>query len=404
MIRVNGQERIRLEIVQLTGNQLQEAIQLDEYAFQFKADDDQREKELEKLKKFYKIYGIYEGQELAAKVELISFDIHLGDKRLKMGGIAGVATYPEFRRKGYIKELLEHVLVEMRKGDYSVSMLHPFFVSFYRKFGWEILSNQLKMSMKKTDLFRNEPVGGKIKRFDQHSHPDDLEQVYNQFAGKYYGMVVRDRDIWQSFVYGHDNDWITAVYYNEENQPTGYILYKVNHSKMVVKEFASLDREARSGLWNFICQHDSMIDELEMTTPEDEPVFFTLKDPRVKSELSPYGMVRIVDVASFFNQYPFQWEHVDAKVVLHIADSTAPWNDQTIVFKDQEIIMVNEEEVDSYRDQGVELTINALSTVLFGYKGPWELYEINQISGSETDIQAFDKLLPHEQPFLYNFF
>ncbi len=52
-----------------------------------------------------------------------------------MGGVAGVATYPEYRRSGYVKELLQHSLQTMKKDGYTVSMLHPFAVSFYRKYG-----------------------------------------------------------------------------------------------------------------------------------------------------------------------------------------------------------------------------------------------------------------------------
>src|SRR5699024_8952143 len=103
----------------------------------------------------------------------------LGNKKLKMGGIASVATYPEFRRKGYVKELLQHTLIEMRKHGYIVSMLHPFFVSFYRKFGWDLLSNRLKTTIKKEDLSRKGQVNGQVKRFDKQSHNDDIEFVYN---------------------------------------------------------------------------------------------------------------------------------------------------------------------------------------------------------------------------------
>ncbi len=69
-----------------------------------------------------------------------------------MGGVAGVATYPEYRRSGYVKELLQHSLQTMKKDGYTVSMLHPFAVAFYRKYGWELCANLLVCHMTKSDL------------------------------------------------------------------------------------------------------------------------------------------------------------------------------------------------------------------------------------------------------------
>ena len=289
----------------------------------------------------------------------------------------------------------------MRQDGYSVSMLHPFSVSFYRKYGWELFANRLVCSLTKADLTMKEHVSGRIKRCKKDSHLKEIEIVYEQFAKKYSGMLVRDRDIWLNFVYG---DLSAAVYYNQANEPMGYILYKVESSKMKVEEFVPLNSEARMGLWNFICQHDSMIQELEMVVHEKEPLLFSLQEPRIKAEIKPYFMVRIVDVERFIKQYPFAWENNKEEVILHIADSFAHWNNQTVVLREKEAVMVSDEEAISLKNKGLYLNINALSTALFGYKSPWELSQIGSISGTEKDIKQFENLIPSEPPFIYDFF
>ena len=55
-----------------------------------------------------------------------------------MGGIAGVATWPENRRQGHVSTLLKHALQEMKSKGQTLSFLHPFSIPFYRKFGWEL--------------------------------------------------------------------------------------------------------------------------------------------------------------------------------------------------------------------------------------------------------------------------
>lgn len=390
-----------MEVIQLLEEQYLEVIRLSEYAFQYKVPEDQIEKRLQLFKKYHQIFGILEEKELTAKLHLISCEIFLGEEKFKMGGIAGVATYPEFRRNGYVKKLLKHALETMRQDGYSVSMLHPFSVSFYRKYGWELFANRLVCSLSKADLIMKEHVSGSIKRFKKDSHLKEIEIVYEQFAKKYSGMLVRDRDIWLNFVYGDLN---AAVYYNRADEPMGYILYKIESSKMKVEEFVSLNSEARTGLWNFICQHDSMIQELEMVVHEKEPLLFSLQEPRIKAEIKPYFMVRIVDVEGFIKRYPFAWENNEEEVILHISDSFAHWNNQTVVLRDKEVVMVSEEEAVALKEKGVHVNINALSTALFGYKSPWELSQIGVISGMEKDIKQFENLIPSEQPFFYDFF
>lgn len=390
-----------MEVIQLLEEQYREAIQLSEYAFQYKVPEDQIEKRLQLFKKYHQIFGILEEKEIAAKLHLIPFEIFLGEEKFKMGGIAGVATYPEFRRNGYVKKLLKHVLKTMRQDGYSVSMLHPFSVSFYRKYGWELFANRLVCSLSKADLIMKEHVQGRIKRFNKESHLKEIEIVYEQFAKKYSGMLVRDRDIWLNFVYGNLN---AAIYYNRADEPMGYILYKIENSKMKVEEFVPLNSEARTALWNFICQHDSMIKELEIVVHEKEPLLFSLQEPRIKAEIKPYFMVRIVDVERFIKQYPFVWENNKEELILHISDSFAPWNNQTIILRDKEVVMVRKEETETLKERGIQLNINALSTALFGYKSPWELNQIGTISGIEEDIKQFGNLIPSQQPFIYDFF
>ncbi|MDM5155288.1 GNAT family N-acetyltransferase [Bacillus sp. DX1.1] len=390
-----------MKVIQLTENQYREAIALSEYAFQYKVPEDQLENRLTLMKEHHQLFGIMEGEQLAAKLHLLPLEINIGDETLKMGGIAGVATYPEYRRSGYVKELLKHGLETMKKDGYSVSMLHPFAVSFYRKYGWELFANRLICSLTKTDLVVHKHVKGTVKRYNKDSHIEEIEGLYEQFAKRFAGMLVRSRDWWIQSIY---HDLTAAVYYNEENDLTGYMLYEIKDSKMKIEEFIPLNNEARNGLWNFICQHDSMIKEIKLITHEKEPLLYTLQEPRVKAEVIPYFMVRIVDVEQFFKQYAFVWGNQQNDVVLHISDSFASWNNVTVVLKNKKVDIVRNEEAEKLQNKGIQLNINALSATLFGYKRPTELYEIGFLSGTEEEVKEFESLVPLQQPFIYDFF
>src|ERR1700722_4569926 len=46
------------------------------------------------------LVGSYEGSSLAAVASIIDFPMHLGNRWVTCGGIAGVATHPQHRRQG----------------------------------------------------------------------------------------------------------------------------------------------------------------------------------------------------------------------------------------------------------------------------------------------------------------
>ncbi|MBG9498487.1 acetyltransferase [Bacillus thuringiensis] len=385
-----------MNVIRLKEDRFREALRLSEYAFQYKVDEERLQQQLTKMKESHEIYGIMEGDDVAAKLHLIPFHIYIGKETFKMGGVAGVATYPEYRRSGYVKELLQHSLQTMKKDGYTVSMLHPFSVSFYRKYGWELCANLLVCHMTKSDLVMKKQVNGTVKRFNKENHPEEVEKLYEIFAERFSGILVREKNWWLQVVY---DDLALAIYYDENKTAAGYMLYKIENYKMTVEEFVPLHNEARNGLWNFICQHDSMIKELEMTVSENEPLLYTLQEPRVKTEVKPYFMGRIVDVEQFLKQYELNWNNVQQEVILHITDAFAPWNNVTVRLANHEITIVEET-----TEKGIKLDINALSTIMFGYKRPLELNELELISGSEEAMWSFENLVPVRKPFIYDFF
>ncbi|MFT4412278.1 enhanced intracellular survival protein Eis [Fredinandcohnia humi] len=382
-----------MPIQKITEDRYRESVRLSEYAFQYKVPEEDLAKRLEGLKK-HQILGVLEHDLVVAKLHLLSLETYVGNKKFKMGGIAGVATYPEYRRRGYVKEMLSDVLVKMREQGFTVSMLHPFDVSFYRKFGWELYSNRLTTKHTKSDLDMLDAVDGEIKRFNiENVKIEELSQIYEQYATKFSGMLVRDPDWWKNVI----DDLHIGVYYDSLRHPTGYLLYSIKDNKMSVEEFVAIHSEARRGLWNFICQHDSMIAELELNTYEREPLFFALKNQRtVKREVSTYFMVRIVDVEAFLKKFEFASNEEVLKI--QITDPYASWNEKTFSIKNQQVSVVDD------NGNALRLSVNALSTLLFGYQRPTELYQAGAIQGAEEEVAKLEKLIPHFQGFMYDFF
>lgn len=371
-----------------------ESLELSCYAFQYKLSEEDIKQRIESMKK-QNIIGIFDDGKLVSKLGIRPFHIWVENMKIKMGGIAGVATYPEYRRKGYVKELIKQSLIEMRENGQIISVLHPFSYGFYRKYGWELFSDFSVIHLTKPDLIYSENVSGYVKRFSADSYNEyikDIENIYDRYTQKYIGMFVREHNWWIEAVI---KDFHTAVYYNQMNEPLGYLIYNMQNSKMFVKEFIPLNHEARKGMWNFICQHDSMLKEIEIWAEVNDPLLFTIINPKVKVEQIAFPMARIVDVPAFLQVYPFNWQSLECQIILNIVDEYAPWNNGTYTVRPGKTSNVL---ADSSEEEGLTMSINTLSTLMLKYKSASELHEFELIKGNMHDACKLDNILPNKKP------
>jgi predicted acetyltransferase len=391
-----------LLIREVTENDYQDAIKLSEYAFQYQVPEDSLPTRKERLKK-HKILGIWDENTLAAKLHIIPLSIYMKGDEWKMGGVAGVATFPEYRRNGYVKSLMVESLKRMRDEDQIVSMLGPFDIGFYRKFGWETLTDKKKVTIEKSHLKFLRAQQGVIKRYTIDTHHEDIERLYEQYCTQHTGMLKRDAAWWKDHVYEDDSH--IAVYYQAENKALGYMLYSVKDKKMEVQELVALEQEARLGLWNFICQHDSMVNTVTIELSDHDPFLYFLPQPDVKQEVSPYFMARVVDAEECFKKFPFL--QGEESLFLHLEDEHAPWNNGSYLIKDGVVKAFKEKEGSHCvhpPKKGIQLNINSLSAILFGYKRPMELFELGYLKGSKSEIELFEKKMPLSKSAIFDFF
>ncbi|MGC4379290.1 GNAT family N-acetyltransferase [Fictibacillus sp. Mic-4] len=390
----------------LKPGEFNEAIDLSEYAFRYKLSEEKREERLSRMNAD-EIFGYFNDEgKLMAKLHLLSFKMYLGGNVMPMGGVAGVATWPEFRRSGHVKGLLYHALKAMKENGQAISMLHPFSVKFYRKYGWECTCDYKKYEIKKEQFPQTVTVKGKVGRITKKD-VEMLHAVYEQFAKVYNGSLKRS-DVWWERLIDDEN---IVVYKNEENEPTGYLIYSIKEKTFKIDEFVYLDFMSWNGLWRFIGNHDSMIDLVTMIVPVDDQTGYYLSDPKIKQEQYAYFMGRIVDVKNVLEQYPFDCSE-DRHLFLHVHDEFAEWNAGTYLVSvkegRKEITSFNKQKEQAFcthpPKKGVLCDIQSLTAVLFNYKKPSELYRFGRISGNEQDIEHFEKMIPDYTPFIYDFF
>jgi predicted acetyltransferase len=390
------------EIRKLSVDSFHDIIQLSQYAFQYNLSEEEIEKRKQLLSE-HEIWAVIEDEKLAAKLHIIPFSVFIHNLEVSMGGIAGVATWPEFRRKGHIHHLITHSLQQMKSQDQIVSFLHPFDFEFYRKYGWELFASFKKYEIKKQDLFFYPSVSGRILRMDKEIAIPILSAIYEEFAERYNGMLKRSPEWWSQSVISNDDH--VVAYLNENGKFSGYFIYHIKNRLMEIEEWIYTNEEARRALWNFICQHDSMIDLVTIKAPIDDQLPFLMKNPRIKQEIVPYFMARIVHVEKFLNQYPFS-NRKDFSIFLHIYDQHAPWNSGSFQITEDNIrVFQKQKKACSHPPKrGLYCDITVASAMFLGYERPSFFYKTGQLKGNENDVEILESLIPDKKTYFPDFF
>ncbi|KGE20509.1 GNAT family N-acetyltransferase [Paenibacillus wynnii] len=389
-----------MKIRQLLPEEFESSIRLSEYAFQYTLSEKAREKAQKRFKP-ERVWGIFNEGELSAKLTLLPLQVFVQGRVIPMGGIAGVATWPENRRQGLVAKLLTHALEKMNDSGQLLSFLHPFYVPFYRKFGWEIYCEYKKYTIPVAKFPLKTEIEGKVKR--DVNDINVMSILYTEFASKYNGTLDRSQDWWENAIVneeGHD-----AVFYSTLGKPEGYVLYKIENKELIIDEFIYLNEQARRGLWSFLCNHDSMISQaLLKLVPADDCLPYLLPDPRIPQENFPYFMARIVNAKAFVEGYSFA-EGVQGKATLCIKDDYAPWNAglwEWNVSGEGQSSLVRSEGDSSQAD--LICDIGAFTVLLLGYKRPEEMYRFGALTGDPSAVSWLEKAVPRAQTALLDYF
>ncbi|MEE4565333.1 enhanced intracellular survival protein Eis [Paenibacillus polymyxa] len=395
-----------MEIRQLQSEEFEAAIGLSQYAFQFTMTPE----DLEKAKKKFKpeqTWGIFDGPDLNAKLTLLPLQVYIHGQVFDMGGIAGVATWPEKRRGGMVSRLLTHALEEMKTAGQSLSFLHPFSFAFYRKFGWETYTEYKKYVIPIDKFPAKLKTEGIVKR--DIKNISELDQVYQSYASRYNGTLVRDKAWWQERIL--NENYRTVLYYTDAGDPQGYALYKIEDKQLNCDELVYENETARRALWTYFANHDSTITQGKFIyVPADDNLPFLLDDPRIQQETVPYFMGRIVDAVAFVERYPFEQIGEETSLTLHLTDRYAPWNEGvwrlTITAEGQghlaRVDTSNLSVNDTVAD--LELGIQSLTTLMLGYQQADNLFNWGRIEGSSESVAALKRVVPTKQTFLLDFF
>lgn len=346
------------------------------------------------------VIGWFDGDNLVSQVAVYPMQVRIFNHTYSMGGLTGVGTYPEYSNMGLMNKLLYQALKNMRERGQLISYLYPYSIPYYRRKGWELISDKIVYEISDYQLPKRRSVAGDVRRVEFNGQA--VRDTYERFAYQTHGALLRDELAWREYFLWDTDDLLAAIYYNEKNEPDGYVLYWIAGEVFHIKDMIYLNKEARIGLWNFIGAHFSMISKVIGNTFTDEPLAFLLEDADIKETISPYYMARIVDVEKFIAEYPFKPDTTEREWHFNLLDSLLTWNDGSFVLKiSKEGKGVLTRSTDKSSDK---IDIQTLTTMLLGYKRPDYLQKIGRLDCDTDTVDMLEDAIEQQTPYFSDYF
>ena len=389
-----------MEIRQIREEEKSEAIRLDDYCFNHGHIEGRTELFFrERFKPEYSL-AVFEEGKLASWMMILPFAMTLRGRWLVVSGLSSVATFPEFRERGYVRKLLFHALGNMRRQGQLLSLLIPFDYRFYQKYGWGTCYQYQNVKAGMDYLKNYSDHGFTFRKLDE-AFASDMVAVYKIFSKRYNGMLSHSA---RSVKY--NREWAKLEKFNiygcfEGETLHGYMVFSVKDKKLEINDLIYDSQRAKSALLHLAYMHRAEAKEFERDyIPEDEIFVHELLSPDAERRLLPGYMGRIVDfikLVPFFND-----GNLNGKLSLKIRDPLAVWNRG--VFE----IQWNEGKASVKKtkneDFEIEADISVLSQIIMGFLDARYALDSGLISGSKEGAELLAMAYPKQLNYFNDFF
>ncbi|MFW6053473.1 MAG: GNAT family N-acetyltransferase [Persicimonas sp.] len=280
-------------------------------------------------------YGRFVDGQLVSSASWYPFSMYMGGKRQTVGGLASVVSAAATRRRGHVRALLVHGLQMLCEDGLSWCLEYPFDTRYYRRYGWETVSNGcfVEVPIERFSRFspprEAAPVDATRVDADDPTAMEHVERVYRSWAASYNFTMTRDgavRDDWTRVLVGEP--W-------EDGEPR--FLFVTEHAyaaimidgpgdgeRLVVCDYAFESPRGRVEIFDFLNNFAGQVDTVRLQLPSDDPLVMEWSNFMVPH---PHPLhARIVDAAGALTGWPAE---DDLEFTVAVSDDVCAWNNAT---------------------------------------------------------------------------
>ncbi len=238
-----------------------------------------------------------------------------------MAGVAGVATLPLARRRGYARALVTELLGQMREAGHTVSALYPFRPSFYQRFGYVGLPRTRTVRFAPgclADLLRAELPGEVtwgLAAADYESYRDFTQRLLAEQHG--FSVLPEYRTVELSDA---KDRWLVMAW--DGGEPVGAATYQItgHAGVLVTDDMLTASPLGRALLLQFFARHVDQVSEVEVQVGAGELPELWATDLAAVTQAttsfpeSPAPMARVLALGPLAGM-PAGREHIAVEVV-----------------------------------------------------------------------------------------
>lgn len=315
-------------------------------------------------------WAALDGEEMMSTLSVTDFMVHFDGHACQMGGIGGVATLPQYRRRGGIRGCFQAMLPDLYANGYDFSYLYPFSTAYYRKFGYECCVQKYHAAV---DLALLTPPEGKgtLHLIEQGDLQKEAVRAIDAAWENRYNMMVRHR--------AEDYKWLekqdpavkqefTYVYRAEDGTPKAYTSFRKeardDGQDLVCSRFFFIDREGFFGLMGLFKSLSADHRLVKFSIPTATAMQYLAPEWSMGAatwSLRGAGMVRVVNVERVLRKAQYMG---GGSAVLRIRDPQIQENDRAFAIRFSEGRAVSVEETQEAPD--AVLSIPAFSALISG--------------------------------------
>ncbi|MEE8337777.1 MAG: GNAT family N-acetyltransferase [Dehalococcoidia bacterium] len=302
-----------VEIRALTADEMPELQKLGSYAFANNEDAPENEQTLQPE---WTLCAFVDGR-LAASHAAYPFRMRFNGAAANAAGVTAVSTYPEFRRRGLLRQIMEQAFPQQREQGQSVAILWASMGAIYQRFGYGLGSTRVRYEIdpRYAAFEDGEPPAGSVSLMALDDAREIMERIYIEHSRPRNLMLHRAPQMWQARRREQNklkNHY--AIYRNDAGEPRGYVQYTTKWSddgsiepgpsqKLNISDLIALDLDAYRALWESLRKHDLVSRIVWWGVPEDDPMPSLLLEPRELRRMTTDGIwLRVVDVEAALPQ------------------------------------------------------------------------------------------------------
>jgi predicted acetyltransferase len=353
--------------------------------------------------------GAWDGDRLACGMWYWPYDMRVRDQFVRMAGVAAVATWPEYRNRGLVRDLMTELQVKMREDGRPVSVLAPFKWSFYYDLGWAPTFETLILRFEPQKIRRFEESGYKLRRVELDESWQIFEQLHMQYSQKYNGTLCRSKDYWKRRMFEAPGQGRMAYLVEQGDEPKGYLIGRLDNfangqdSEMYrVIQAVWLDGAAQRAIFAFLASMRDQVKRIHMFVPQETHWIQCFREMYFETRLEPKMMTKVVDVKAALEALPYESELDGTMHLTMKADPAAPWNDGSwnLTWTAGGLKM-NKAEASG---DAVAMTPQALAQLYMGYRSVSDLQDSGDLAVSDQQAQLLELAYPRYPTYIDDWF